>query len=280
MIDTRQTVRRLHQATLFLWQRIEIWTLIGALLVAGAIWTFVSLAGEVIEGDTRALDTDILLAFRVASDTSDPLGPRWLEEFGRDVTALGSVGILVMITAFVGLYLWVSGKVRSMIMVVAAIASGFLVSQLLKMGFDRPRPQLVPHGAHVYTASFPSGHAMMSAVTYLTLGILLARVEARRRVRAYLLAIACFLTVIVGISRVYLGVHWPTDVLAGWTAGAAWAVMWWLLASWLERRGAVEKSPQNMAATGYDLAYTRHKDGEEIADPTPQSRAPVERHSS
>ena len=246
MIDPSKLPPRLRQLSLQLWQKVEIWTLIGALASAAAIWAFVSIAGEVVEGDTQGLDREILLALRSSTDVSDPIGPRWVEEMGRDVTALGGTGILIMITTFVGLYLWVSGKRRSMVMVVAAIGSGFLMGQILKRSFDRARPDLVPHGDYVYTASFPSGHAMMSAVTYLTLGILLARVEPRRRVRAFLLGLAVFLTVIIGISRVYLGVHWPTDVLAGWTAGAAWALMWWLLAPWLERRGAVEPSPQNV----------------------------------
>ncbi len=247
MIDTRDATDRLRRLSLWLWQKVEIWTLIGALITAAAIWAFVSIAGEVVEGDTKGLDRDILLALRSSTDVSDPIGPRWVEEFGRDVTALGGTGILIMLTTFVAIYLWISAKRRSMVMVVAAIASGFLMSQILKRTFDRPRPDLVPHGDYVYTASFPSGHAMMSAVTYLTLGILLARVEPRRRVRAFLIGLAVFLTMIIGISRVYLGVHWPSDVLAGWTAGAAWALMWWLLATWLESRGAVEPSPQDTA---------------------------------
>ena len=247
MIDTHNVTRRVATISLQLWQKIEIWTLIGALFTAAAIWTFVSIAGEVVEGDTKGLDREILLALRSSTDISDPVGPRWMEEMGRDITALGGTGILIMLTSFVAIYLWTSAKRRSMVMVVAAISSGFLMSQILKRTFDRPRPDLVPHGDYVYTASFPSGHAMMSAVTYLTLGILLARVEPRRRVRAFLIGLAVFLTVIIGISRVYLGVHWPSDVLAGWTAGAAWALMWWLLATWLESRGAVEPSPQNVA---------------------------------
>ncbi|MBO0661165.1 phosphatase PAP2 family protein [Jiella sp. MQZ9-1] len=247
MLPAHHATRRLGRYSKTLWQRVEIWTLIGALVAAAAIWAFVSIAGEVVEGDTKGLDREILLSLRSASDPSDPIGPRWLEELGRDVTALGGTGILIMITTFVALYLWIAGKRRSMVMVVAAIASGFLASQILKRSFARPRPDLVPHGDYVYTASFPSGHAMMSAITYLTLAILLARVEPRRRMRAFLIGLAVFLTVIIGVSRVYLGVHWPSDVLAGWTAGAAWALMWWLLATWLESRGAVEPSPQNVA---------------------------------
>jgi undecaprenyl-diphosphatase len=115
-----------------------------------------------------------------------------------------------------------------------------LLSSGLKELFDRPRPDLVPHAVQVYTASFPSGHAMLSAVAYLTLGALLARVQAQRRVKAYLLGVSVLLAVLIGVSRVYLGVHWPTDVLAGWCVGAAWAMFCWTVALWLQRRGKVE----------------------------------------
>lgn len=220
--------------------RVEITTLVASLVIVGAVWGFVSVAGEVLEGDVTGLDTQILLSMRSATDPSDPLGPLWFEELGRDMTALGGTGVLVMLTGFVAAYLWLTDKHRSMWLVLAAVASGLVMSQLLKWGFARPRPDLVPHHSHVYTSSFPSGHAMMSAVTYLTLGILVARVQKRWTVRGLLVGVAVFLTILVGISRVYLGVHWPTDVLAGWTAGAAWAILWWMVARWLERRGAVE----------------------------------------
>jgi undecaprenyl-diphosphatase len=111
----------------------------------------------------------------------------------------------------------------------------------LKRGFARPRPALVPHGVLVHTASFPSGHAMLSAVVYLTLGAVLARVQPQRRLKAYVLTVAVVLTMLVGLSRIYLGVHWPTDVLAGWVAGAAWALMVWCVAVWLQRHGALER---------------------------------------
>jgi undecaprenyl-diphosphatase len=125
--------------------------------------------------------------------------------------------------------------------VLASVGGGIAFSTLFKQGFDRPRPDLVPHATEVYTASFPSGHAMMAAVTWLTLAAMLARVQPTRPLKIYLFALAALITVLVGVSRIYLGVHWPTDVLAGWTAGAAWALACWLVAWWLgERRGGAQ----------------------------------------
>ena len=243
-----QPTKSWQTARAWLLKRVAISTLVAALLVAAAIWGFVSLAGEVVEGDTKGFDQEILLSLRNPVDISDPLGPRWVEELGRDMTALGGTGVLVMLTVFVALLLFLQGNRRSMWLVLAAIGSGFLANQLMKLGFERPRPELVPHGAYVYTSSFPSGHAMMSAVTYLTLAILVARVQKLSRVRAYLICVACLLTIVIGVSRVYLGVHWPSDVLAGWTAGAAWAVAWWMVARWLERRGHIEPDAEEADA--------------------------------
>src|SRR3954452_17857369 len=125
-----------------------------------------------------------------------------------------------------------------------------MLSTALKMGFERPRPDLVPHSTRVYTASFPSGHAMLSAIAYLTLGALLARVEKLRRIKAFFLGFAVFLTLLIGVSRVYLGVHWPTDVLAGWCVGAAWASLCWFVALQLQRRGKVERPGETSAEAG------------------------------
>ena len=220
--------------------RHELGFLITLAVVAAVIWGFTELAGEVIEGDTHALDRQVLLAMRHASDLSDPIGPPWFEELARDVTALGGVGLLSLLTLAVAGFLWLEDKGRAALLLVVAIAGGLTASMLLKAGFDRPRPELVPHGSHVYTSSFPSGHSMMAAIVYLTLGALLARFQRRRRLKAYVLALAAVITFSVGASRVYLGVHWPTDVLAGWTAGAAWALACWLVARQMQRKGHVE----------------------------------------
>jgi undecaprenyl-diphosphatase len=219
---------------------IELRTLLVLLLVGACSWAFLQIADEVVEGETRAFDTAILLAMRNPLDHSDPIGPGWVEELGRDFTALGGIAILTVLTLAVAGFLWLQGHASTMWFVLVAGAGGLAFSMLFKRGFDRPRPDLVPHEAIVYTASFPSGHSMMAAVTYLTLAVLLARVQPKRRLKVYLLTVACLLTLAVGVSRVYLGVHWPTDVLAGWTAGAAWALLCWLVASWLASRGAME----------------------------------------
>ena len=221
-------------------QRLEWPILIMVLLVTAAAWAFAELADEVMEGDASGFDEAVLLALRSPTDPAVPLGPRWLQETMRDFTALGGMAVLTMITIAVAGYLVLTRKSRAALDVCVAIGTGILLSSLLKYGFDRPRPDLVPHGSYVYTTSFPSGHSMMSAVVYLTLGALIARVESGMRIKAYVLSVAVFLTVLIGVSRVYLGVHWPTDVLAGWVVGAAWALVWWAITLWLQRQGQVE----------------------------------------
>lgn len=212
-------------------------------IAAAGLWGFVALADEILEGETADVDRWLLLSLRDRQDLSDPLGPRWLEEMMRDVTAFGGTGPLAFITLAGILYLLLRRRLRTALFLGIAIAGGQALSSLLKLGFDRVRPDLVPHGTVVYTASFPSGHAMMTAIVYLTLAALLARSESRRRLKTFLLLLAGCITVLVGISRVYLGVHWPTDVLGGWMIGSAWAAGCWSLAAFLQRRGEIEREP-------------------------------------
>lgn len=219
--------------------RHELAVLLGfAGLVAG-IWIFCLIAGEVVEGDTARFDRRILLAMRHPGDLS-PIGSPAVQDAARDMTALGGVTVLTLVTAFTGGFLFLDGKRRMAWFVYGSVTGGALASLVLKDVFQRPRPELVPHGAYVSATSFPSGHSMLSAVTYLTLGALLARSQPRKTLKAYLILISALVTLLVGVSRVYLGVHWPTDVLAGWTAGATWAIFCWLTARWLQRRHAVE----------------------------------------
>src|SRR5687768_6639576 len=226
-----------------LWLRLrlnEAAPLLSLAALSFSVWAFVEIADEVLEGDSLSFDRTILLALRNPDDLSDPIGPTWFEEVARDMTALGGHAVLTFVTLATLAYLVMTRKRHAALLVIAAVGGGMLLSTLFKLGFSRPRPDLVPHAARVYTASFPSGHAMLSAVTYLTLGALLARVQPQRRLKAFLIGLAVILTVLVGMSRVYLGVHWPSDVLAGWCVGAAWASLCWFVALQLQRRGQVE----------------------------------------
>jgi undecaprenyl-diphosphatase len=215
-------------------------TLVGVIAAAVLLLAFAALANAVGEGSTRAFDEWLLVALRTPGDLADPIGPKWLEEMMRDFTAMGSTGVLTLMVLAVAGFLALTAKTHAAVFVPISVAGGVAISQAMKLFFGRPRPELVPHGAEVYTASFPSGHSMMSAVVYLTLGALLARTQSDLGVKAYILVVAVFLTVLVGTSRVYLGVHWPSDVLAGWALGGLWALGCWTAMVWLQSRGRVE----------------------------------------
>jgi undecaprenyl-diphosphatase len=232
--------RRMREQLGHIAQHELVQVLVVALLVVVGVWGFVELAGDVLEGDTKALDHWLLNALRNPGDPAWPLGPRWLVEVGRDITALGSSVVLALVTTAVLGFLLLQRKYGAMWFVVITTVSGGLLSHILKGLFARERPSPVPF-IWVSSPSFPSGHAMLSAVVYLALGILLARIEPRPLLKVYFLGVMMALTFMVGLSRVYLGVHYPTDVLAGWTVGLVWGLLCWLAARYLQRRGAVER---------------------------------------
>jgi undecaprenyl-diphosphatase len=219
----------------------EPFYLVAVSLIMAGLWAFFELADVVMEGESRGIDRAILLALRTPGAPNDPIGPRWVEELFRDFTSFGSVGVLTFVLLAAVGYLFLQGKYRSMLLMVAAVLGGGALSVLLKHGFDRPRPDLVAPLAYTMTPSFPSGHALLAATTYLTIGALLARIQPNRALKMYLMFLAILLTLIVGFTRVYLGVHWPTDVLAGWTVGGIWALTCWLAAQLLQRRGKMDK---------------------------------------
>lgn len=202
--------------------------IIAGMCLAG-FWMFGELAGEVHEGETAELDKRLLLMLRNPADVTDPVGGRWLEEVMRDLTALGGALVVTSISLITFIYLLVSKQTARGWYLAASVATGFAFSSLMKYGFDRPRPDLVPHGSIVYTSSFPSGHSLMSALAYLTLAALLAEAQTKTSMKIYFMVVAILITMLTGISRVYLGVHWPSDVLAGWLGGASWAMMVWLI---------------------------------------------------
>lgn len=227
------------------WPELSVLLLLA--LLAGGVWLFMVLADEVAEGETHVLDKAVLMAFRDPADPLQPLGPRWLTEAMRDLTALGSFLVLGFLTLAAAGYLCFRRLFGLSALVLAAAGGGIALSAALKSLFERQRPDLIPHDMALYTSSFPSQHSMMAAVVYLTLAALLARIQPTRALRIYLLLLAVALSVAVGLSRVYLGVHWPSDVLAGWSAGAAWATFCWLIARRLHLHGDVEAEDEDVA---------------------------------
>jgi undecaprenyl-diphosphatase len=208
---------------------IELSVLLALLLVAGGMYGFVALADEVSYGQTRSFDEWSLRCLRRADDPAALVGPAWATDAIRGVTSLGGVAVLVGLNLAVAATFIAKRKYRTLAFVLASVLGGLILSMMLKAWFERPRPQIVPHLCSVTDSSFPSGHSMMSAVVYLTLGEVLAARARRRRFKLMLLSMALLLTALVGCSRVFLGVHYPSDVLAGWTAGLVWTAICWLL---------------------------------------------------
>ncbi len=214
--------------------------LLAALLaIVVCVWVFVAVADRVTEGHTQHLDEQLLLRMRAGSP-SEPRGPEFLPGAMRDLTALGSPSVLALFVLAVAGSLAARRQYHALGLLLVATVGGVLLNELLKLVFARPRPPLAFHLTEVRSMSFPSGHAMESAIIYLTLAALLARLVQPRLLRLYFIGLAFFLTFAVGVSRVYLGVHYPSDVLAGWTAGLAWALLCWTVARYLQQRGKVE----------------------------------------
>jgi len=217
------------------WARREVGLLAGLLGLAIAVQAFLAIADEVAEGETRRIDLAILMSLRSGDDPSVPLGPAWLTTAAMDVTALGSLTVLGLAVLFVAGLFAALRRWREAGVLLAASLGGVALSQGLKALFGRDRPDAALHLVEAINASFPSGHAMLSAVVWLTLGALVARFATVRHVKVFALVGAAVIALLVGLSRIYLGVHWPSDVLAGWSLGAAWALVWWLAAQALDR---------------------------------------------
>jgi len=231
----RLALRHLHA---FLpWRGADgIWLLVTLLALLVLALGFIALWDEVEEQDLQQFDERVLRALRQPDNPEVPLGPRWLAEAARDVTALGSGSVLALVVVAVAGFLAQVRRYRTLLFMVGSTVGGALLNAWLKGFMGRPRPSVVPHLTWVLSESFPSGHAMLSAIVYLTLGALLAQLTQRRRLKAYLLGVALLLTLLIGVTRVYLGVHYPTDVLGGWVAGLAWALLTALVARMARRR--------------------------------------------
>lgn len=222
-------------------ERIELRVLLGALVVLGLALAFVYIADKVIEGDTRDFDERVIRAMRRSDDPATPIGPWWLRAGALDLTALGSPTVLGLVVIAVTGYLIIHGLYRTGAFVFVASSGGWFLNWALKQTFDRPRPDLVPHLREVMSSSFPSGHALTSAAVYLTLGTLLMRLAQGRLAKFYCIVVAMLATLLVGSTRVFLGVHYPTDVLAGWLIGLSWALVCWMAERALERRAGLKR---------------------------------------
>ncbi|MDQ3171054.1 MAG: phosphatase PAP2 family protein [Acidobacteriota bacterium] len=209
-----------------------------SLLSVIGVLAFLAIAGSVTEGDTQQVDETILRWFRDPLDPGKARGPAWLTEMAIDITAMGSTIVLIMVVLAVSGFLWLQNQTRLLALLIVAMAGGTALNALLKMTFARPRPSVVPHLREVFTFSFPSGHAALSAIVYLTIGVLLFEAVQGRASRLYCLAVAMTATFLVGFSRVFLGVHYPSDVLAGWAAGITWAALCWLAVQYVAKRRA------------------------------------------
>jgi undecaprenyl-diphosphatase len=223
--------------------RYALMALIALLLVG-----FGLIADEVGEGDSLDFDKAVLAALREPGNLQDPIGPVWVEEAARDITALGGVAFLSLLVTLIVIHFLLQRKWRTGAFLAFVVVAGTLISNALKAFFDRPRPDLTGI-VHVVTASFPSGHATVSAVTYLSLGVVLARASERHRMKVFYILTAIFLTGIVGLSRLYLGVHYPTDVAAGWAIGGAWAILCALATAPAGQRTPIEQDKAEHSGT-------------------------------
>lgn len=194
------------------------------LLCLSGLGLFAFIGDEIREGENWRLDSAVLLALRRPDNLSVPIGPKWLEQSAIDASALGGFTLVWFLSIAVVVFLLVIRRRTEAALLAAAFTGSALLNAGLKLLFHRPRPEVVPHLTQVSNDSFPSGHAMISAATYLTIGVLLAHTQSRLAAKVYLVALAIVLVVAVGLSRLYLGVHWPSDVMAGWSVGSAWAI--------------------------------------------------------
>ena len=222
------------------------WLLVG---LGGCILVliFLKLSSAVMEGETLAFDKQIVQAFRKADDPSRPIGPAWMESALLDITAIGGPTVLTLVVLGVIGFLVLQGRYHSAVAIMLTAASGEILNAAMKSLFMRPRPTVVPHLRAVFETSFPSGHAMQSAIIYLTLGAMLMRLTDRRVTKIYCCTVAMLATFLVGLSRVYLGVHYPTDVLAGWIVGLFWASLCWLIAQHYEVRAGLKAERKKSA---------------------------------
>ena len=218
----------------------ETATFLDLCIAACCVWVFLRLVEKVEGGATKEMDENILRKLRQPDNLAIPRGPKWLPHVAQDITSLGSGANLTLASGIAVGFLCLERRFRAAGFLIVSLGSGLMLSYLLKNLFLRERPAVVPHLTHFDPGSFPSGHSMGATVVYLTLGGIISRQTRRLLKKAYFLSVALVLTLLVGISRVYLGIHFPSDVLAGWVIGSLWSTLCTQIARWLQREGTVE----------------------------------------
>jgi len=228
-------------ARLLRFARTEVAALGALFIIALGVVVFMELADDMAETDGMAFDQAILIWLQPVP--GQPRGPWWLQEAAADLTSLGGISVLTLFALIVFVFLLIQRKWLSATLLTVGLTGGVALSEGLKALFERERPPLAYQAVETLNASFPSGHALLSTVFYLSLGVMLTRAFPRRRLKAFIVGAAILIAVLIGLTRIYLGAHWASDVMAGWSAGAAWAMILWLFAYAVERRQALHHAP-------------------------------------
>lgn len=191
-------------------------------IVGILVVTFLKIAHEVQNG-SEWFDHAILLALR--NSPEDPIGSQGFQAAVVNLSGLGSGAVSGLVTLIAICFLCLAGRFRYAALVFACAVGTLVVMMTLKGIYERERPSIVTPIEYQGDESFPSGHSMISCALYLTLATLIARALPKRRLRVFTIGIGVLLVFLIGTSRLYLGVHYPTDVLAGWTVGCTWALV-------------------------------------------------------
>ena len=212
-------------------------TFVWSVMIIGLLG-FAAIAYLVSTDATTAFDLSVMSHFIERGETVSPLGPPWVEEIFLELTALGGGTVLTLVALLVLTGLFITRQRGAGLTLMATLFSGTIIPYGLKFLFDRPRPDLVAHLDRTFTASFPSAHATVSMIYWISIATIIARFIDHAILRRFIYYSAFSLVILIGLSRIYLGVHWPSDVVAGWLLGLAWAAFCWLLAN----RFAIDKT--------------------------------------
>ena len=207
--------------------RTEFAALGALLVVALGVMTFIEIADDMTEADGQAFDQAVLGWMQPVP--GQPRGPWWLHEAAGDITSLGGISVLALFAVAAVGFLLIERKRLSALLLTLGLAGGVALSEGLKALFERERQPAAYQAVETLNASFPSGHALLSTVFYLSVAVMMTRAFPQKRLKAYVLGVGMTLAGLVGLTLVYLGAHWASDVMAGWCVGAAWAMALWLV---------------------------------------------------